>query len=240
MARSPERRRHTLPQLWPVHPKNENEKAASGRNKEALECFPPSCTSDKCQAVYVPWGRFPGVPTGSACGGRPRSPSHGSGGAWGAYSLHRKQDLWKLLPSHWTSSAKYTVFWHTPHFLPPPQFGILNLRTEMGINFSGRWKHRLPMTGKPQQSLRRERWPAGPGRALPRLARHIPPRPYAGASYPSGINRYSLGAHCLLGLVLGAPKETDEHQDTGSTKQATQHKNEPSTPCLDMDEPHKH
>lgn len=41
------------------------------------------------------------------------------------YSRHKKQDLWKLLPSHCTSSAKYTVFWHTPHFFPPPQFGIL-------------------------------------------------------------------------------------------------------------------
>lgn len=47
----------------------------------------------------------------------------GRGPGW--YSLQRKQDLWKLLPSHCTSSAKYTAFWHTPHFFPPPQFGIL-------------------------------------------------------------------------------------------------------------------
>lgn len=49
----------------------------------------------------------------------------GSGARGGQYSLHKKQDLWKLLPSHCTSSAKYTAFWHTPHFFPPPQFGIL-------------------------------------------------------------------------------------------------------------------
>jgi len=47
----------------------------------------------------------------------------GRGKGWN--SLHKKQDLWKLLPSHCTSSAKYTAFWHTPHFFPPPQFGIL-------------------------------------------------------------------------------------------------------------------
>lgn len=68
---------------------------------------------------------------------RPLLPlSPGTHGAW-PDSLHRKQDLWKLLPSHWTSSAKYTVFWHTPHLLPPPQFGILKLDTETGIHLRG-------------------------------------------------------------------------------------------------------
>ena len=65
----------------------------------------------------------------------------------GGHSQHRKQDLWKLLPSHWTSSAKYTVFWHTPHFLPPPQFGILQVDTEKGMNFPGRWRPGWPRTG---------------------------------------------------------------------------------------------
>ena len=41
------------------------------------------------------------------------------------YSLHRKQHLWKLLPSHCTSSAWYTVPWQAPHLFPPPQLGIV-------------------------------------------------------------------------------------------------------------------
>ena len=49
---------------------------------------------------------------------RPQGLASGLGG----HSLHRKQDLWKLPPSHWTSSAKYTVFRHTPHVLPPPSW----------------------------------------------------------------------------------------------------------------------
>jgi hypothetical protein len=43
------------------------------------------------------------------------------------HSLHRKQHLWKLFPSHCTSSAWYTVPWQAPHLLPPPQFGMFVL-----------------------------------------------------------------------------------------------------------------
>ena len=43
----------------------------------------------------------------------------------GGDSLHRKQQRWKLRPSHCTSSAWYTVLPHAPHLLPPPQTGIL-------------------------------------------------------------------------------------------------------------------
>lgn len=57
--------------------------------------------------------------------GHRQAPRWQGAGRAGRYSLHKKQDLWKLLPSHCTSSAKYTAFWHTPHFFPPPQFGIL-------------------------------------------------------------------------------------------------------------------
>lgn len=38
--------------------------------------------------------------------------------------LQTKQHLWKLFPSHCTSSAWYTVPLHAVHVLPPPQFGI--------------------------------------------------------------------------------------------------------------------
>lgn len=43
----------------------------------------------------------------------------------GRYLLHRKQQRWKLLPSHCTSSAWYTVLPQAPHLFPPPQTGIL-------------------------------------------------------------------------------------------------------------------
>lgn len=43
----------------------------------------------------------------------------------GGDSLHRKQQRWKLRPSHCTSSAWYTVLPQAPHLLPPPQTGIL-------------------------------------------------------------------------------------------------------------------
>ncbi len=46
--------------------------------------------------------------------------------------LHRKQDLWKLCPSHWTSSAKYTVFLQQPHLFPPPS-GILTVSVHTDI-----------------------------------------------------------------------------------------------------------
>lgn len=62
-------------------------------------------------------------------------------------TMHRKQDLWKLLPSHWTSSAKYTVFWHTPHRLPPPQFGILEKNTKIRMRYGE--GNRLPRAGRP-------------------------------------------------------------------------------------------
>lgn len=60
----------------------------------------------------------------------------GRGKGW--YSLHKKQDLWKLLPSHCTSSAKYTAFWQTPHFFPPPQFGILQKKHRQKQHQDGR------------------------------------------------------------------------------------------------------
>ena len=94
----------------------------------------------------------------------------------GGHSQHRKQDLWKLLPSHWTSSAKYTVFWHTPHFLPPPQFGILQVDTEKGMNFPGRWIPGWPRTGPGAEAS-----PAG----------------NLGASHP-GAHRELLRSHCIF------------------------------------------
>lgn len=79
-------------------------------------------------------------------GSRPLQVPGGNSRPWW-YSLHRKQDLWKLLPSHWTSSAKYTVFWHTPHFLPPPQFGILEKNTKIRMRRGD--ENRLPTAGRP-------------------------------------------------------------------------------------------
>lgn len=105
--------------------------SASETASEEHSASPPRCAPAKCQALpdrRPPEDRPQGLATG-----RP----HGDSGLDG-HSLHRKQDLWKLPPSHWTSSAKYTVFRHTPHVLPPPQFGILEVDTEKRMDFPGR------------------------------------------------------------------------------------------------------
>ena len=118
---------------------------------QALECPPPSARPAsppqpppppqkqllRNTAPPRPAALLPNVklfPTAPPPEDRPQGLASGLGG----HSLHRKQDLWKLPPSHWTSSAKYTVFRHTPHVLPPPQFGILEVDTEKRMDFPGR------------------------------------------------------------------------------------------------------
>ena len=51
--------------------------------------------------------------------------------------LHRKQQRWKLRPSHCTSSAWYTVLPQAPHLLPPPQTGILKEEGLLGFALLG-------------------------------------------------------------------------------------------------------
>lgn len=57
--------------------------------------------------------------------------------------LHRKQDLWKLCPSHWTSSAKYTVFLQQPHLFPPPS-GILTALKDIKTSTNASQMHIRP------------------------------------------------------------------------------------------------
>lgn len=119
-------------------------------NKEALKCSPLQLRFSQMSSCLHPQGPVPwGVDRPSFVEGKTGKPLHVPGGnsrPWW-YSLHRKQDLWKLLPSHWTSSAKYTVFWHTPHLLPPPQFGILEKNTKIRMRRGD--ENRLPAAGRP-------------------------------------------------------------------------------------------
>lgn len=119
-------------------------------NKEALKCSPPQLCFSQMSSCLHPQGPVPwGVDRPSLWwGGRDKLlqvPGGNSRPWW--YSLHRKQDLWKLLPSHCTSSAKYTVFWHTPHLLPPPQLGILEKNTKIRMRHGE--GNRLPAAGGP-------------------------------------------------------------------------------------------
>ena len=137
--------------------------------------------------------------------GRPVIPMATAG--LGGHSLHRKQDLWKLLPSHWTSSAKYTVFWHTPHFLPPPQFGILEVDTEKGMNFPGRQRPGWPRTG--------------PGA-------EVSPDSNLGAPHPRA-HRGTLRSHSIFS-PLPSPLGHKLEQDTGWCR----NNNKPFAVCIHM------